>query len=82
MKIIKDIEHIVKKHTANEDIIFYIPNEIDTILNSLIEGMYFSNIYKKLNNKDMIDLMFKTIENYIKESEYILNILSKEEFTV
>ena len=50
----EDIEHIVKKHTTHEGIIFYISNEIDIISNSLIDSMYSSDIYKKLNNKDMV----------------------------
>jgi hypothetical protein len=79
LKLINDIKQIVKKYTTNKEIIFYIPEEIDILTNSLIDSMYYSNAFDKLKNKDMVDLIFKTIEKYTSDSEFFNHLFQKDE---
>lgn len=79
LKLINDIKQIVKKYTTNKEIIFYIPEEIDILTNSLIDSMYYSNAFDKLTNKDIVDLIFKTIEKYTSDSEFFNHLFQKDE---
>lgn len=73
-----EIRDIVKKYTRNEDIIFNIPYEIETLTNTLINGMYYTTITSKLDAKYMINFISRTIEKHVEDSLLILRELEKE----
>tara|TARA_Y100000389_G_C17406156_1_gene488176 strand:+ start:731 stop:1108 length:378 start_codon:yes stop_codon:yes gene_type:complete len=78
LMLIKKIKRVVKNYTSNEDILLYIPTEIENLTNTLIDSMFFTAIHSKLYNKDKVNFILRTIEGYIANSDLIFNELQKE----
>ena len=76
--LINKIKRIVKNYTSNEDILLYIPTEIENLTNTLIDSMFFTDIHSKIYNKDIVNFILRTIEGYIANSDLIFNELQKE----
>ena len=77
--LINKIKRIVRNYTSNQDILLYIPTEIENLTNTLIiDSMFFTAIHSKLYNKDIVNFILRTIEGYIANSDLIFNELQKE----
>ena len=65
------IENIIMNDVKKENVLMEVKNDICTVINSVLSGIFGSNTYKMLNKEQLIKLTTEIVKEYIANNENI-----------